>query len=155
MKKTLIFSLLASALMFTSCTKDAQDKTIATPTTVTKTPKELIIGIWAVTSSSENLTDSQGSILSSRSLPLSAVPSLTSLQADGKYFTYSHTAAGGSGTWELSTDSKKIIYDKGSVDERYYKITELTETKWLSIGPYKLNDAQYFSGKLYEYGAKK
>jgi hypothetical protein len=151
MKKTLIFSLFVSALMVTSCTKE----TTTTPTTSTKTPKEMITGIWSVTSSSEKTTDSKGTVLSSNSLPVSEPPTLTSLQANGKYYTYSNTIAGGSGIWELSADSKKIIYDKGSSDERYYKITELTETKWLSIGPYRLNDAQYFSGKLYEYGSTK
>jgi hypothetical protein len=148
MKKTLIFSLLVSAFLITSCSKESN-------TTSTKTPKEMITGIWSVTSASEKTTDAKGAILSSSALSVSAVPSLTSLQATGKYYTYSHTAAGGSGIWELSADSKNIIYDKGTVDERYYKITELTETKWLSIGPYRLNDAQYFSGKLYEYGSTK
>jgi hypothetical protein len=147
MKKTLIFSLLVSALMVASCTKES--------TTSTKTPKEMIYGIWSATSASEKTTDAKGVILSSTALSVSAVPSLISLQADGKYYTYSHTAAGGSGIWELSADSKNIIYDKGRTDERYYKITELTETKWLSIGPYRLNDVQYFSGKLYEYGSTK
>jgi hypothetical protein len=143
MKNSLITATLLVAFTFLSSCKK---------TNITLTPTETITGAWSVSGVIEKSTDNNGTVTSSTTIPVTQPSGITNLLASGKYYTYPSSS---SGSWELSSDGKKIIYDRNGTDERYYKITELTLAKWVSVGPYRLDDKQYFSNKIYEYSAIK
>jgi hypothetical protein len=116
-----------------------------TPTT----PAQLIIGTWRNTSSYQKSTDANGNIISS-TLIGTAQGAFSELRQNGTYTTSTST-----GTWELSPDGTKSIYDKGTGDERYYMNIQLTATQFKVLGPYRLNGQLYFPNTLYEYWTEK
>jgi hypothetical protein len=109
------------------------------------TPAQLIIGTWRNTSSYRKSVDDLGNILSS-TLIATPAQAFSELRQNGTYTTSTST-----GTWELSPDGTKSIYDKGTADERYYTNIQLTTTQFKVLGPYRLNGQLYFSNTLYEY----
>jgi hypothetical protein len=140
MKKQFFLLAFLAFVSLTSCSK--KDYTLVD---AVGTPTEMITGTWSVGYSIEKDLDATGKVINSKTLP--ANTGVTGLRANGTYFTLN-----GGGKWELSSDGKKIIYDKGTSDERYYVILKLNYATWISEGPYKTTDNKpYFGNKLYEY----
>jgi hypothetical protein len=140
MKKQFFFFTFLAFTALTSC-----KKTDCTIDNAVGTPTEMITGTWSVGYVIEKTIDANGKVLSSTTTQNN--PGFTGLRSNGTYVTISS-----SGKWELSADGKKIIYDKGGIDERYYTILKLSFTTWISEGPYRTTtDKPYFSNKLYEY----
>jgi hypothetical protein len=137
-KQFFLFAFLAFTTL-TSCKKNCA------LVDAVGTPLEMITGTWSVGYSIEKDLDATGKVINSKTLPTNN--GVTGLRANGTYFTLT-----GGGKWELSADGKKIIYDKGLADERYYTILKLNFAMWISEGPYKTTDNKpYFANKLYEY----
>lgn len=140
MRQTFIFTTLLACLLFISCKKQ----------TVVEPFKDRLIGSWSLTKSTELTTDDKGSTLSSKVLDPIVPPAILTLLSNGVYYNYAQPNVY-KGTWEPSTDETKIIYDKAGSEERYYKVVKLTSSEFSALGPYKLNNQQYFAGKLYQY----
>ena len=139
-QKILLFNLLLLSFLSSNCKKKCDD-------TTTNTPTQLMTGTWSVGYIMEKTVDDAGKVISTNTIAPTFPPSgITGLQANGRYFTLNSQ-----GTWELSADGKKTIYDKNTADERYYTILYLTADRVVSIGPYRLNGQLYFSNKLWEY----
>ena len=144
MTKQFIYLFFSAFIALTSC-----KKTACTIDNAVGTPLEMITGTWSVGYVIEKDLDASGKVINSRTTQSNA--GFTSLKSGGVYVASSST-----GKWELSADGKRIIYDKGATDERYYTILKLSYTTWISEGPYKTTDNKpYFSNKLYEYEAIK
>jgi hypothetical protein len=109
------------------------------------TPLEMITGTWSVGYVVEKDLDATGKITNTKTTPTNS--GVTGLRSNGTYFTIS-----GGGKWELSTDGKKLTYDKGTSDERYYTILKLNFSVWVAEGPYRTTDNKpLISNKLFEY----
>lgn len=140
MKKQFFYCFFLAFITLTSCKKET-----CTIENAVGTPTEMITGTWSVGYVIEKTIDANGKVLSSTTTQNNT--GFTSLRPNGTYVTITSN-----GKWELSSDGKRIIYDKGLADERYYTILKLNFTTWISEGPYKLTtDKPYFSNKLYEY----
>lgn len=140
MKKQFFHFIFIASIALTSC-----KKTDCTIENAVGTPTEMITGTWSVGYVIEKTIDANGKVLNSTTTQNNA--GFTGLRSNGTYVTTSSN-----GKWELSGDGKRIIYDKGLADERYYTILKLNFTTWISEGPYRLTtDKPYFSNKLYEY----
>ena len=140
MKKQFFYFIFSAFIAFTSC-----KKTDCTIGNAVGTPTEMITGTWSVGYVIEKTIDANGKVLSSTTTQNNA--GFTGLRSNGTYATVTSN-----GKWELSSDGKRIIYDKGLTDERYYTILKLNYSTWISEGPYRLTtEKPYFSNKLYEY----
>jgi hypothetical protein len=140
MKKQFLLLVFVAIATLTSCKKKN-----CTLIDAVGTPVEMITGTWSVGYVIEKDIDATGKVINSKTTQSNN--GVTGLRSNGTYFTLT-----GTGKWELSTDGKKIIYDKGAVDERFYSILKLNYATWIAEGPYKTTDSKpYFSGKLYEY----
>ncbi len=114
------------------------------------TPKTLIQGAWIVTKATEKTLDESGKVVRKTDIPLDSPAPIVSLASNGTYQAGSST-----GTWQLSADNSKLIYDKGRSDERYYINTTLTSSRWVAEGPYTPDGKLYLYDKKYEYSHKK
>lgn len=140
MKKQLFYCTFLAFFALASC-----KKTDCTIENAIGTPTEMITGTWSVGYVIEKTIDANGKVLSSTTTQNNT--GFTSLRSNSTYVTITSN-----GKWELSSDGKRIIYDKGLADERYYTILKLNYATWISEGPYKTTtDKPYFSNKLYEY----
>ena len=141
MRQTYTITFLLSIVFLTlSCKKES----------ITESYKARLTGSWSLTKSTEIATDDKGNTLSTNVLAPITPPSILTLLNSGIYYNYSGTDVI-KGIWEPSSDETKIIYDKAGTDERYYKVIKLTSGEFSALGPYRLDNKQYFAGKLYQY----
>jgi hypothetical protein len=139
MKKQFFLLAFLAFAMLTSCKKKCG------LVDAVGTPIEMITGTWSVGYVIEKDVDATGKVTNSKTTQTNS--GFTSLRANGVYVTTSSN-----GKWELSTDGKKLTYDKGTSDERFYTILKQDYTVWVAEGPYKTSDSKpVISGKLFEY----